>query len=114
MKLKEITTWPFIRLIDLYQRHISPRLGARCRYYPTCSAYARQALLRFGLFRGGLLAALRILRCNPLFRGGIDPVPQRFGDAFRLRHKRESKSENNSPPDMGSKSPVNGNPTDCQ
>jgi uncharacterized protein len=61
-----------------YQRWVSPALPRRCRYEPTCSAYAAQAVRRFGLLRGVLLAAWRLLRCNPLSHGGFDPVPERF------------------------------------
>ena len=64
--------------IAAYQRWISPSLPRRCRYEPTCSAYAAQAVRRFGVLRGGLLAAWRLLRCNPLSHGGLDPVPERF------------------------------------
>ena len=61
--------------IRFYQRRVSPLLGARCIYVPTCSEYARQAIERYGLARGTLLAARRILRCHPLHEGGYDPVP---------------------------------------
>lgn len=61
--------------IRFYQRRISPLLGARCIYIPTCSEYAFQAISRYGLARGGLLALRRILRCHPLHAGGYDPVP---------------------------------------
>jgi putative membrane protein insertion efficiency factor len=64
--------------IALYRRWISPGLPRRCRYEPTCSAYAEEAIRRFGLARGGLLAAWRLLRCNPFSNGGFDPVPRRF------------------------------------
>jgi putative membrane protein insertion efficiency factor len=60
--------------IRLYQRLISPALGQRCRYYPSCSEYAAQAIRRFGILRGLTLAGWRLLRCNPLSRGGFDPV----------------------------------------
>ena len=60
--------------ITLYQRFISPALPARCRYYPTCSAYAVDAIRGYGLFRGLLLAAWRVLRCNPWSHGGVDHV----------------------------------------
>ena len=63
--------------IAAYQRWVSPSLPRRCRYEPTCSAYATQSIRRFGL-RGVLLAAWRILRCNPFSHGGFDPVPDRF------------------------------------
>jgi uncharacterized protein len=60
-----------------YQRWISPSRPRRCRYEPTCSAYAAKSIERFGA-RGVLLAAWRLLRCNPLSHGGFDPVPDRF------------------------------------
>lgn len=64
--------------IRAYQRRISPAFPRRCRYEPTCSAYAAESIRRFGAPRGGLLAAWRVLRCNPFSHGGFDPVPQRF------------------------------------
>ena len=64
--------------MDLYRRRISPGLPPRCRFEPSCSAYARKALLTHGALKGLLLGAWRILRCNPLTPGGrIDPVPPR-------------------------------------
>jgi uncharacterized protein len=60
--------------IRLYQALISPLLGERCRYYPSCSRYAVQAIQRFGILRGLVLAAWRLLRCNPFSSGGFDPV----------------------------------------
>jgi putative membrane protein insertion efficiency factor len=60
--------------IRLYQRLISPALPRRCKYEPTCSAYALEALRRYGPLRGGVLAAWRLLRCNPWSHGGYDPV----------------------------------------
>lgn len=63
--------------ISAYQRWISPSLPRRCRYEPTCSAYAAESIRRFGV-RGLLLAIWRLLRCNPLSHGGFDPVPDRF------------------------------------
>ena len=62
-------------LIRIYQRVISPLLPPMCRFEPTCSEYARIAYERHGFFKGTWLAVKRILRCNPLFPGGHDPVP---------------------------------------
>ncbi len=62
-------------IIRFYRKHISPRLPPMCKYYPTCSAYAIEAIETHGALKGSVLAALRILRCNPLFPGGYDPVP---------------------------------------
>ena len=66
-----------IKMIRSYQRKISPLFPPRCRYYPTCSQYAVTAIERFGIIRGGLLAVWRLLRCTPLFPGGLDPVPEK-------------------------------------
>ena len=60
--------------ILVYQRMISPALPRRCKYEPTCSLYAVQAIRRFGILRGLVLAAWRLLRCNPFSHGGFDPV----------------------------------------
>jgi putative membrane protein insertion efficiency factor len=62
--------------IRAYQKVISPAFGDRCRYYPSCSEYAAQAITRFGILRGLVLAAWRLLRCNPWSKGGFDPVEE--------------------------------------
>ena len=67
-----------LTLIEGYQRWISPLHPPCCRYIPSCSAYAKQAISRFGALKGGLLALWRIMRCNPFSRGGYDPVPEEF------------------------------------
>jgi uncharacterized protein len=64
----------FLAPIRLYQRVLSPVTPARCKYHPTCSEYAVQAIRMHGVMRGLVLAGWRILRCNPLSNGGIDPV----------------------------------------
>lgn len=63
--------------IRLYQRLLSPLLGPRCRFHPSCSHYAIEAIERHGAVRGGWLAARRITRCHPLNEGGFDPVPDK-------------------------------------
>jgi uncharacterized protein len=60
--------------VKAYQLLISPLLGSRCKYYPSCSEYAAQAISRFGILRGLILAGWRLLRCNPWSHGGFDPV----------------------------------------
>jgi hypothetical protein len=62
-------------LVTLYQRLVSPLFPPSCRFVPTCSQYAKQAILAHGLARGSYLAARRILRCPPFHPGGYDPVP---------------------------------------
>ncbi|MCG5442126.1 membrane protein insertion efficiency factor YidD [Micromonospora sp. NIE79] len=65
--------------IIAYRRWISPALPARCRFYPSCSAYAQEAVVRHGALRGAMLAARRLLRCHPFHPGGYDPVPEPGG-----------------------------------
>lgn len=66
-----------IKSIKFYQKKISPLFGPKCRYYPTCSQYAIQAVEIHGVLKGSFLAVLRLLRCNPIFPGGYDPVPEK-------------------------------------
>jgi uncharacterized protein len=64
----------FVLPIRLYRRAISPAMPQRCRYHPSCSAYALQAIRSYGILRGLVLAGWRLLRCNPWSHGGVDPV----------------------------------------
>lgn len=63
-------------MIRAYQYAVSPLLGNHCRFYPSCSQYAQEAIDRFGLVRGGGMALLRLSRCHPRHPGGFDPVPK--------------------------------------
>ncbi len=75
-KLKELIKKTVVFLIRTYQLTLSPRFShGACRYTPTCSQYALEAVEIHGVLKGSLLALLRIMRCNPLFKGGYDPVP---------------------------------------
>jgi len=71
--IKKLLIFP----IRFYQKHISPGTRPRCRFYPTCSQYAIEAIEKRGAFVGLMLAIYRILRCNPFCKGGYDPVPER-------------------------------------
>ena len=70
MRLRSVVAAPIVA----YRRAISPALPRRCKYEPTCSAYAEQAVREFGILRGLVLAGWRLLRCNPWSHGGFDPV----------------------------------------
>jgi hypothetical protein len=83
----------FVGLIRAYQLILSPGLPGRCRYYPSCSEYALQAVKEYGALRGSVLAGWRILRCNPLSYGGYDPISRqklfarRTGGAGPVDHR---------------------------
>lgn len=82
---------PLLALLRWYKRNISPMLRPACRYLPTCSEYAMQAIERHGALRGSLLAIWRVLRCNPLFPGGYDPVPEHLTHGCAHdHHKKET------------------------
>jgi putative membrane protein insertion efficiency factor len=81
MAARRWAAMPFIGLVRLYQWTLSPLLGANCRFEPTCSAYAIEALDTHGVIRGGWLALRRIGRCHPWGGSGFDPVPPRDEDA---------------------------------
>ncbi|MBQ3775246.1 MAG: membrane protein insertion efficiency factor YidD [Ruminobacter sp.] len=74
-------------LINLYQKTLSHIIGNQCRFYPSCSEYTKQAIIIHGFFLGCILGAYRILRCNPLCKGGFDPVPK---EIFKT-HKQQKK-----------------------
>ena len=66
--------WILIFLIKIYKRLISPMLGNRCRFYPSCSSYALEAITKYGAIKGSFMAFKRIIRCHPFNPGGYDPV----------------------------------------
>ena len=74
-RVSRLLSQPLLALVWLYRTLISPLLGANCRFEPSCSDYARTALVRHGAFRGGYLMLRRILRCHPWGGSGFDPVP---------------------------------------
>jgi putative membrane protein insertion efficiency factor len=82
-----------IFLINFYRKYLSPLKSTRCPYYPTCSTYGLEAVQKYGAFKGGFLSFYRILRCNPLSRGGYDPVPEEFSfrnPKIRSRYRIEN------------------------
>jgi putative membrane protein insertion efficiency factor len=69
-----------IAIIKFYKYFISPLLGSNCRFYPSCSSYSLEALQRHGAIIGSYLTLRRLLKCHPFHEGGIDPVPEKFGN----------------------------------
>lgn len=63
-----------VKMIEFYQKYISPGLGNHCKFYPTCSEYAKQAIDKYGIIKGNILAIYRIIRCNPFSHGGVDKL----------------------------------------
>ena len=74
-KLESYMKKILIAMIRFYQKYISPYKGTKCPYVPSCSQYGLEAIEKYGVIKGGLLASWRILRCNPFSKGGYDPVP---------------------------------------
>lgn len=80
--LARIARWPLLGLIRAYQFLLSPWIGNQCRFYPTCSHYAYEAIERHGALAGTYLAARRLGRCHPWCEGGLDPVPEQAPRLF--------------------------------
>jgi len=103
--VKRIATAVLLVPIRAYQRWISPAIAPRCRYYPTCSNYAVEALRELGPVRGSILAAWRVLRCNPFSHGGVDELKDR-----RLFRGTPTRSERRARPALpapaGPKRPI--------
>lgn len=89
--MKRMLSAPLLALIAFYQRFISPAFPRRCRYEPTCSAYAVEAIRELGPLRGSIVAGWRLLRCNPFSAGGIDDVCDRT--LFRGHGHRHSRPD---------------------
>jgi uncharacterized protein len=100
--VKRFFTALLIAPIRAYQRWISPALAPRCRYYPTCSAYAVQAIRELGPVRGAILAGWRLLRCNPFSHGGVDELSDR--KLFRNAPTRSERAARTAPPRPGGSS----------
>ena len=102
--MKRLIAALLIAPIRIYQRFISPAFAPRCRYYPTCSAYAVQSIRELGPVRGTILAGWRLLRCNPFSHGGVDEISDR-----RLFRGAKTRSERTAAPVLptpgGSNSP---------
>lgn len=75
---KKILSFPFFAMIWIYQKVISPFTPGACRFYPTCSEYSKIAIAKHGIFKGGILTIVRILKCNPFGGCGCDEVPNEF------------------------------------
>lgn len=80
---------PLVKMVRGYQKYISPMFPPTCRYYPSCSTYMIQAINKHGSLKGTAMGTARIIRCNPMVPGGLDPVP----DHFTLRRNREEMSD---------------------
>lgn len=80
-KIAKLIQKLLVCLVMMYRRLISPILGQRCRFHPSCSMYAKQALGQYGVIKGGYLTTRRLLRCNPLHPGGFDYVPETNNEA---------------------------------
>ena len=77
-----------IFFIKLYKKYISPYKGTKCPYYPSCSDYGIEAFNKYGIIIGGSMTLLRIIRCNPFSKGGIDPVPD-IGEDYHILVRRK-------------------------
>lgn len=71
-----IFSYPLIFIIYVYRYTLSPLIGNQCRFYPTCSHYAEEAVKKHGAWRGSIMAIRRLFRCHPWHEGGFDPVPE--------------------------------------
>ena len=96
--LGKLFAWPLLGLVWIYRNAISPLLGTNCRFQPTCSAYAVEALQRYGGFKGGWLVLKRIGRCHPWGGSGYDPVPMDPGSELIVDSERNFGTDPRSVP----------------
>lgn len=87
-RMRRLPARAMILVIELYRRYVSPMRLPTCRFMPTCSQYAVEALSECGLVRGGWLAAVRLAKCGPWHRGGWDPIPDRHNELHRRGDER--------------------------
>ena len=80
-----------LKLIEIYQRGVSPYSPPKCRFYPTCSQYAKECYEKFNFFYASLLTTKRLLKCNRLFKGGYDPVPLTKEEKQKLKEMDNEK-----------------------
>jgi hypothetical protein len=88
--MNSIVNKPFLLLIKGYQYFLSPFIGTQCRFHPSCSNYAYQAIETHGLFKGLVLTIMRVLRCNPWAKGGLDPVPPCHCSTENITHSHHT------------------------
>ncbi|MDR0397365.1 MAG: membrane protein insertion efficiency factor YidD [Oscillospiraceae bacterium] len=86
-----MTRRALLALIRFYRRRVSPGLSPSCRFVPTCSEYAMDAIERFGAMKGGAMAVWRVMRCNPFSKGGYDPVPRLPGEPRADSHTNRKR-----------------------
>lgn len=97
MAMRTVLRKLFLIPVYIYKAVLSPLLGpGKCRYRPSCSSYFEEAVMRFGILKGGLMGMARILRCSPLFLGGVDEVPETWSwkairDAYTIYRKPRRK-----------------------
>jgi uncharacterized protein len=92
-KRPSAAAWLLILLLNGYRRFVSPLLAPRCRFYPSCSAYALEAVQLHGALRGSWLAARRLSRCHPFHAGGLDPVPGSKAGAAETASRRDAAGQ---------------------
>jgi len=104
--IDRVLAWPLRGLVALYRKALSPALSPACRFVPSCSEYAAEALRVHGFARGGALAAWRICRCQPFAKAGWDPVPQRRGACDCSGHEPGGARDSRGPAPASQRDPI--------